>query len=48
MSDETYSVVMLFTCLALLAVLWLRFRQGRIMRKLLRELEEKKKKEEKD
>jgi hypothetical protein len=45
MSDETYSVVMLFTCLALLAVLWLRFRQGRIMRKLLRELEEKKKKE---
>jgi hypothetical protein len=45
MSDETYSVVMLFTCLALLAVLWLRFRRGRLMRKLLRELEEKKKQE---
>jgi hypothetical protein len=38
MSDETYSLVMIVSSLALMAVLWLRFRQGRILRRLMRSL----------
>jgi hypothetical protein len=38
MSDETYSLVALVSSLALIAVLWLRFRQGRILRRLMRSL----------
>ena len=38
MSDETYSLVMIASSLALMAVLWLRIRQGRILRRLMRSL----------
>ena len=38
MSDETYSLVAIVSSLALMAVLWLRFRQGRILRRLMRSL----------
>ncbi|MEA2491559.1 MAG: hypothetical protein QOH21_3351 [Acidobacteriota bacterium] len=38
MSDETYSLVAILSSLALMAVLWLRFRQGRILRRLMRSL----------
>lgn len=38
MSDEAYSLVAILSSLALMAVLWLRFRQGRILRRLLRSL----------
>jgi hypothetical protein len=38
MSDETYSLVAILSSLALVAVLWLRFRQGRILRRLMRSL----------
>jgi hypothetical protein len=38
MSDESYSLVALVSSLALMAVLWLRFRQGRILRRLMRSL----------
>lgn len=38
MSDETYSLVAIASSLALMAVLWLRFRQGRILRRLMRSL----------
>lgn len=38
MSDETYSLVAIGSSLALMAVLWLRFRQGRILRRLMRSL----------
>jgi hypothetical protein len=38
MSDGAYSLWMAFSSLALIAVLWLRFRQGRILKKLLRSL----------
>jgi hypothetical protein len=38
MSDETYSLVALGSSVALIAVLWLRFRQGRILRRLMRSL----------
>jgi hypothetical protein len=38
MSDEAYSLVALVSSLALIAVLWLRFRQGRILRRLMRSL----------
>jgi len=44
MSDEAYSLVMALTCLALIAVLWLRWRQGRILKRLLKSLEEQQKK----
>jgi len=38
MSDEAYSLVAIGSSLALMAVLWLRFRQGRILRRLMRSL----------
>lgn len=38
MSDEAYSLVTALTCICLIAVLWLRWRQGRIMRKILNSL----------
>jgi hypothetical protein len=38
MSDETYSLVAIVSSLALMAVLWLRFRQARILRRLMRSL----------
>jgi hypothetical protein len=38
MSDEAYSLVAIVSSLALMAVLWLRFRQGRILRRLMRSL----------
>jgi hypothetical protein len=38
MSDETYSLVAIVSSLALIAVLWLRFRQRRILRRLMRSL----------
>ena len=40
MSDETYSLIMALSALAYAAVLWLHIRRGRILRKLIRELEE--------
>ena len=39
MSDETYSLIMALSAIGYAVVLWLRFRQARIVRKLLRELE---------
>jgi len=38
MSDEAYSLVAILSSLALMAVLWLRFRQGRILRRVMRSL----------
>ena len=38
MSDETYSLVMIVSSLALIAVLWLKFRQARILKRLMRSL----------
>ncbi len=38
MSDETYSLVAIVSSLALMAVLWLKFQQGRILRRLMRSL----------
>ena len=38
MSDETYSLVMIVSSLALIGVLWLRFRQARILKRLMRSL----------
>ena len=38
MSDETYSLVMIVSALAYAAVLWLRARQGRILKRILRSL----------
>ena len=40
MSDDAYSLAMALTCMALLAVLVLRFLQGRSLRRLLRSLDE--------
>ncbi|HVR38285.1 MAG TPA: hypothetical protein VMU84_04265 [Thermoanaerobaculia bacterium] len=40
MSDEAFSLWMALTCLALIVVLWLQFSRARIMRRLLRSLEE--------
>jgi hypothetical protein len=39
MSDDAYALVMAITCLLYLAVLILRWRQGRIVRRLQRALE---------
>lgn len=38
MSDETYSLVAIISSLALIAVLWLKFRQARILKRLMRSL----------
>ena len=38
MSDETYSLVMIVSSLALIAVLWLKFRQARSLKRLMRSL----------
>jgi len=40
MSDETYSVFMMLGTIAAAALLWVRFRQGRAIRRLLRSLKE--------
>ena len=39
MSDETYSLIMALSALGYAIVLFLRFRQGRILKRLLRSLE---------
>jgi hypothetical protein len=44
MSDGAYALVDALTCLALLAVLYHRWRYGRGLRKLLRSMEEAEKK----
>lgn len=40
MSDETYSLIMALSALAYAVVLYLQFRRGRILRRLLRSLRE--------
>jgi hypothetical protein len=38
MSDETDSLIAIVSSVALIAVIWLRFRQGRILRRVMRSL----------
>lgn len=40
MSDETYSIFMILGAIASGALLWIRFRQGRAIRRLLKSLRE--------
>ncbi len=42
LSDEAYSLVMALSCLCYIAVLFLQWRRGRIVRKLMRLLEQQK------
>ena len=46
MSDDFYSLAMALTCIALIFVLYHRWRAGRALRKLIKLLEESKKKEQ--
>ena len=46
MSEETYALISALTVIAYAAVLWLRWRRGRILRRLLKSIEESNKKKQ--